>query len=157
MRILWTLLVVAGLGLAPASVSRAQSDAPPSGPPETWSFESPKPAGLRNLMLLDPSRLTVTQSMSLSYGMGSAYESSAGSVAGAFINHAAYRVSNDLNVWVDVGVGFRPSMGAGQEGDARLMVPGFGLTYRPSEHFRLDVIVQNPSYYRYHPGSFWRR
>ena len=54
------------------------------------------------------------------------------------------------------GVGFQPTMGMDGEGNAQLVLPGFGLLYQPSDSFRFEVIVQNPNYY-YNPYRYWRR
>jgi hypothetical protein len=115
-----------------------------------------QPTGLKNLMLIDPARLTVSHSVSMSYGMGSAYGSDRSSVQGMFLNHLNYRLSNSTYLWADVGVGFQPTMGMDGDGSAQLVLPGFGLLYQPSENFRFEVIVQNPNYY-YNPYRYWRR
>jgi len=107
-------------------------------------------------MLIDPSRLSVSHSVSMSYGMGSAFGSTESSVQGLFLNHVNYRLADPVHLWVDVGMGFQPGFGAEGGGDARFVVPGFGLLYQPSDSFRFEVIVQNPNYY-YNPYRNWRR
>ena len=121
-----------------------------------WSFQTSQPTGLRNLMLIDPSRLSVTHSLSMSYGTGSFYGSGESSVTGLFLNHLNYRVSENVHVWADVGVGFRPSSNMDSGTNPQVVLPSFGLHYRPSERFRLDIVVQNPNYY-YNPYRYWRR
>lgn len=151
-------IIVLGLtaALGGLAFSAHAQETSTSGLTGDWNLRSSRATGIRSLMLIDPSRLTVTHSVSMSYGMGSAYGST-GSVTGAFLNHVEYRVSNPLHLWVDVGVGFRPSLGMDQNGDARVMVPGFGLLYQPSDHLRMEVIFQNPEYYRYSPYRTWPR
>ncbi len=121
-----------------------------------WNFSAPQPAGLKNLMLIDPSRLTVSHSVSMSYGMGNAFGSSGSSVQGLFLNHVNYQLAEPLHMWVDVGVGFQPGLGMDDGTGAQVVVPGFGLLYQPNESFRFEVIVQNPNYY-YNPYRSWRR
>gem|GEM_PF-1928276 len=126
-----------------------------------WQPGVTSQSGLRNLMLIDPSRLTISRSVTMSYGMGSGYGSSGSAVTGLFLNHVNYRISDPVQVWVDVGVGYHPSLEMDGQSGAEVVVPGFGLLYQPSDRFRLEVSVQNPRYY-YHPYGYspynmWRR
>jgi hypothetical protein len=150
------LVAVCLVLLVASPVPAQESSASSGGLKGDWDFRTPQPTGLRNLMLLDSSRLTVSHSLSMAYATGGFYGSGESPVTGLFLNHLNYRVSDNMQVWADLGVGFRPSLGMDSDTDPRVVLPGFGLHYRPSEKFHLDIIVQNPSYY-YNPYRYWRR
>ena len=156
MRTFSVAFAVAGLLVVSAVQVAGQESASTADLRGDWDFRTAQPAGLKSLMLIDPSRLSVTHSMSMSYGMGGAYGSGGSSVQGLFLNHVDYRLADPVHLWVDVGVGFQPGFAAEGESGARFVVPGFGLLYQPSDKFRFEVIVQNPSYY-YNPYRNWRR
>jgi hypothetical protein len=121
-----------------------------------WMGGIQQPTGLKSLMLVDPSRLSISHSLSMSYGSAGMYGSGGSSVTGLFLSHVNYRLADPLHVWMDVGMGFHPGMNAGPGNEPSVIVPGFGLLYQPSEKFRFEVIVQNPNYY-YSPYRLWRR
>ncbi|MCK4548151.1 MAG: hypothetical protein KAW17_12000 [Candidatus Eisenbacteria sp.] len=153
----WILsVVVCGVAFACVSTSHAQDERSSLADlRETWGGVR-QPTGIKSLMLIDPARLSVSHSMSFSYGMGSAFGSSGSSAQGLFLNHVRYQLTDQTYFWADVGVGFQPTLNMGADSRAEVVLPGFGIHYQPNDSFRLDVIVQNPNYY-YNPYRCWRR
>jgi len=104
------------------------------------------PKGL-GFSLLDPSRLRMHQSYSLSYFSGSG---ASGSV-GLYMNTLEYDLFKPLTVRVGLGYVHSPFGISGQSGSASLsngsFLPSFGLFYHPSDKFFFSVDYRTlPSY-----------
>ena len=142
---------------------------PADGPvkPESTSPALETSANLYNsatpFRLLDPSRLTMNHSYSLSYFSGPA----GGQSVGMYMNSIGYQLAKPLYVQFDLGIMHDPGALVGAQGatsGARIL-PNFMLRYNPSPKFNLIVDVRtmpmyNMAYPGYIPGygsSMWLR
>ncbi len=94
--------------------------------------------------LLDPSRVTMSQSLSMSY----ATWGKSGIFSNLYANRINYRISDKLELDLNLAVRFTPQQlndrSLFQQGRARetLFLPSFGLRYRPTSGVLLEVQYQ---------------
>ncbi len=103
--------------------------------------------------LLDPSRLTMNHSYSLSYFSGPA----GGQSVGMYMNSIGYQIARPLYLQVDIGLVHDPGalVGHGNPNNAARILPNFSLRYTPSPKFNLMVDVRTmPSYYSPYSGAY---
>jgi len=115
--------------------------------------------------ILNPERLSMTQSYTFSYYSGSGRSGS----IGMLMNSIEYQVSNPLKITVDLGLLHNPSAFVGQSrnGISPVIVPGLQLQYKPANNLFFQFNFQSfPSgcwdggdYPGYYGGSanFWNR
>lgn len=129
------LPIIPVLALA-ASLSAAQEPAMPTGSYNSLS-------GLYS-GLLDPSRVTMSQSLSMSY----ATWGKSGIFSNLYSNRINYRISDKLDLDLNLAVRFTPQQlndrSLFQQGRAResLFLPSFGLRYRPTSGVLLEFQYQ---------------
>lgn len=129
------LLILPMLALA-VSLSATQEPAIPTG-----SYNN-----LNGLYsgLLDPSRLTMSQSLSMSY----ATWGRSGIFSNLYSNRINYRISDKLDLDLSLAVRYTPQQlndrSLFQQGRAKesLFLPSFGLRYRPSNSILLEIQYQ---------------
>lgn len=156
--------VACGLVLAFAT-ARAQVDVPASTGSSGQAAADAQTSSLYNaatpFRLLDPSRLTMNQSYSLSYFSGPA----GGQSVGMYMNSIGYQIARPLYLQVDIALAHDPGAlinGGSATAGARVL-PNFSLRYTPSSNFNLMIDVRTmPSYSPYagYPGygsSYWIR
>jgi hypothetical protein len=89
--------------------------------------------------LLDPSRLQMRQSYSLSYYSGSGYSGS----IGLYMNTIEYQLSRPLTVRVGLAYMHHPLGVSGSSGGSVLgngqLLPSVGIEYRPSDNFFFSI------------------
>jgi len=151
------LLIVVGLAV---SVS-AQFKSTSYSPGIRQSFIQPSGGGLLN-GLLDPSRMTMSQSYSMAY----ASSGGNGFMQGLYLNNIRYRLSNPVMLDLQLGYLHTPynSYGGGFNGEMNgEFVGGATLTYKPSNNVAFSVgFSRAPMYsspygynpYGYYPG-YW--
>jgi hypothetical protein len=148
---------------------QAWADVPVNGPVQSESeTQTPETAtSLYNaatpFRLLDPSRLTMNHSYSLSYFSGPA----GGQSVGMYMNSIGYQIAKPLYIQFDLGIMHNPGalVGSGNATAGARILPNFMLRYNPSPKFNLIVDVRtmptyNMSYPGYVPGygsSMWLR
>jgi hypothetical protein len=152
LNILIAVVVGAVLFVAAAERSASQPYADDSDNGATGLFGLPK----TGFSLLDPDRLSISQSYTFSYYSGGGRSGS----IGMLMNSIEYRVSNPLKITLDIGVLHNPSAIVSRTGNgfSPTMVPGFKLQYRPSEKFFFQVDIRSyPAYYygNPHSGYYW--
>jgi hypothetical protein len=110
--------------------------------------------------LLDASRITWSNSYSVSFFSGSGTSGS----MGLWQTTMHYALSDNLNLSLNLGVTHNPGALWGNEQTDAGFLPGFQLDWRPSEKVFMSLSVQtyngytSPYYHssRYrHPGSVW--
>ena len=149
--------VACGWVLAIASAG-AQADVPA---PEQHSGQAAADAQATSLYnantpfrLLDPSRLTMNQSYSLSYFSGPV----GGQSVGMYMNSIGYQLARPLYLQVDLALVHDPGALVGHANPnmsgARIL-PNFSLRYTPSKNFNFMVDVRTmPSYYSPYAGGY---
>lgn len=149
------LLPLALAAVLAASVSRA--DAPVQTAPEHvgQTAADAQTTSLYNaatpFRLLDPSRLTMNHSYSLSYFSGPA----GGQSVGMYMNSIGYQLAKPLYLQVDLALMHDPAalVGKGSASSGVRVLPNFSLRYTPSPKFNLMVDVRTmPAYYGSHAG-----
>lgn len=158
--------VACGLVLA-ATSARAQVEVPASTETTGQAAADAQTSSLYNsatpFRLLDPSRLTMNHSYSLSYFSGPA----GGQSVGMYMNSIGYQIARPLYLQVDLALVHDPGAivsGGNATAGARIL-PNFSLRYTPSPKFNLLVDVRtmptyNSPYAGYYPGygsSYWIR
>lgn len=101
--------------------------------------------------LLDPSRLTMHHSYSMSYLSGPA----GGQSVGMYMNSIGYQLARPLYLQVDLALMHDPAalVGKGDASSGVRVLPNFSLRYTPSPKFNLMVDVRTmPAYYGTHAG-----
>jgi len=158
--------VACGLVLM-ATAAQAQVETPdpaaPSGQAAADAQTSSLYTSATPFRLLDPSRLTMNQSYSLSYLSGPA----GGQSVGMYMNSIGYQLARPLYLQVDIGLVHNPAalFGNGNASAGVHVLPNFSLRYTPSPNFNLMIDVRTmPTYYGpyagYYPGyggSYWIR
>lgn len=151
------LCIVACILVLAVASAGAQVDAPT---PEQKAGEAAAEAQSASLYsanapfrLLDPSRLTMNHSYSLSYFSGP----TGGQSVGMYMNSIGYQIARPLYVQVDIALMHDPGalVGAnGAQNGARIL-PNFSLRYTPSPKFNLFVDVRTmPNYYSPYAGNY---
>lgn len=147
----------------------ARADAPTAAPTvaEGQAASDAQKASLYDsatpFRLLDPSRLSMHQSYSLSYFSGPA----GGQSVGLYMNSIGYQLARPLYLQVDIGLMHNPGalVGKGDPAAGARILPNFSLRYTPSPKFSLMVDVRtmpgyNNPYAGYIPGyggPLWMR
>jgi hypothetical protein len=112
-----------------------------------------------SLSLLDPSRLKMSQSYSLSFVSGDGRSQT----IGLYMNSIEYQVSRPLTLTLHLGYLHQPTALFGRGRDSGLggtFLPGFELDYRPSENFFFKINMSSytyPYYYGIYPREFGER
>ncbi len=113
--------------------------------PSKSSFVLPK-----NLSLFNPERFKMSQSYSMFYSSGRS-----GGMRGMYENTINYKISDKLNMRLNVGYMFQPGFINSKNNSASnfnngIFLPNFDLTYRPSKNTFLNF-----SYRTYSPGLMY--
>jgi len=85
--------------------------------------------------LLDPSRMTFSQSVSMGVVSGGGGSLSAGS----YLNQLDYRLNGTMDLRLDFGVRSVLHNSYWENGTGQQLVGGAAFTWRPSENFRLQL------------------
>jgi hypothetical protein len=111
------------------------------------SSARPRPA----FSLLDPSRLHVTQSYSLSYMSGAGQ----GKMIGMFINQIDYEFAKPLRVSFAIAYLHQPQglWGARTQISGNKLLPSFRLDWQPSRNFRFILNYETRSPYQLYSNS----
>lgn len=148
--------VACGLVLATAA-AQAQVETPAPAATSGQAAADAQTTSLYNsatpFRLLDPSRLTMNQSYSLSYFSGPA----GGQSVGMYMNSIGYQLARPLYLQVDIGLVHNPSalFGSGNASAGVHILPNFSLRYTPSPKFNLMIDVRTmPAYYSPYAGSY---
>jgi hypothetical protein len=150
-----------------AAAARAEGTSTTPPKPDGQAAADAQAASLYNsaspFRLLDPSRLTMNQSYSLSYFTGPA----GGQSVGLYMNSIGYQLARPLYLQVDIGLIHNPGalLGGGNATQGARILPNFSLRYTPSPKFNLMIDVRtmpsyNGSYMGYMPGygnNYWLR
>jgi len=130
-----TLLIVVGLMALFACLPAVAQ--PTSGDGNSDYFSN---LGKSGFSLLDPSRISMSNSYTFSYFSGNGYSGS----VGMLMNSIEYRVSNPLTVTFNLGVLHNPSalVSRTQGGISPRFMPGFQLRYRPGDNFLFQMDFQ---------------
>ena len=111
--------------------------------------------------LLDPSKFHMTQSYSLMYSSSSRYGSQS---LGMYLNSIEYQISDPLKVRFDIGymhdLGALAGNNSGSLSNNGQLIPGFALSWKPTENFYLhlnyrQVPVSYYSPYDYYDTDYW--
>jgi hypothetical protein len=99
-----------------------------------------------SLSFFDPSKLSMTQSYSLSYFSGSGQSGS----IGYYMNSIEYAVASPLKIRVDIGYLHSPSnmisKNSSNLGNG-IIIPGIAIDWRPTDNMRFNIdIRQAPAY-----------
>lgn len=113
--------------------------------------------GINSIGLLDPSRLSLSHSYTMSY-MSSGNQ---GVARGLFMETIGYRLSNPVTLTFNIGYLHQPYSSYGPDGplESGTFVGGAALTWRPANNMFLHFEVANyPSYpgYGYYPNGMMR-
>ncbi len=133
-------ILAAAFGLLLISTSIAQIS-PQKGNSDFYSNLSGS-----GFSLLDPSRLSISNSYSFSYFSGNGQSGS----VGMLMNSIEYQISNPLKVTLNLGVMHNPSAFIGQSsgGLSPIFLPGVKIQYRPNDNFLFQMNFQSyPSRY----------
>jgi hypothetical protein len=111
------------------------------------SGASPRPA----FSLLDPSRLHMTQSYSLSYMSGAGQ----GKMIGMYINQIDYEFAKPLRISFAIAYLHQPQglWGARTQISGNKLLPSFRLDWRPSRNFRFVLNYETLSPYQFYSNS----
>ena len=97
-------------------------------------------SGLLKSGLLDLSRLSVSNSLTFGTSSSSLYGTQSG---GLWMTRFGYRVSNPLQVAVDVGAVLNTNGDGPVFNEKNLFLRGFEMNYRPSNSFQLNIAYQH--------------
>ncbi len=127
-----------------------------------WRNEGFNPNTLKSSpSFFDPRRFSMQQSYTMSYLSGPNGSSS----SGIYMNHLRFALTSSLSLYTDLGfynIFHQSSSGLGSDNRGladvnapQFVIPQFGLTYQPSEHFTLMLNVITPDAYEmgYDPYS----
>ena len=112
---------------------------------------------LLNSGILDFSRIKLSHSLSYGFASSSTYGNASG---GLWNTRASYRISNPLEISVDVGAMINPGDGGPFLSTENIFLRGVNLDYRPSKNFQLHVAYLNipagvsPAFRAYHDRHF---
>jgi hypothetical protein len=126
---------------------------PPDLQKEETSFQLEKP-GL-SMSLLDPSRLKMSHTYSLSFMTGGGRSQT----IGLYMNSIEYQVSSPLTLRLHLGYLHQPTAlfgGVRDSGFGGTFLPGFELDYHPSENFFFKVNMSSYTYPYYYYGLYPR-
>ena len=152
-----TLLLVAAPIRADELAARSEATPITSTAP-AWSMGTPGlgPLGLLSPSLFDPSRFTISNSLSVGYTSGGAFRGS----SGLFTSSLGYRVSSSSRLRLDLGAYTNPAFGgAARQG---VFVQGAAFDWRPTSNalFRFEYRdLRSPLQYGASPygyGSYGR-
>ena len=115
-----------------------------SGPDPLAGVASTPSAGLLRSGLLDLSRLQISHSLSFASTSSSLYGHDSG---GLWVTRFGYRVSNPLQLSMDLGATINTSGDGPVLSEKNLFLRGFEMNYRPSNLFQLNIA------YRRWPGG----
>ncbi len=127
--------VVLSAGTAGAAADLDESSTTPS-----FSVFNQPTSGISGI--LDPSKLDVSHSLSMSFSSSSSSRALPGEgFLGYYENRMSYQLADALNVTLYLGYQFRPTA-AGMQGTdgaaANKVLPGFALTYKPGDNFLMQ-------------------
>jgi len=144
-----TLLLMMNVAFAADTLVR-QGTTSSSGS-SALSNASPRPT----FSLLDPSRLHMTQSYSLSYVSGAGQ----GRMIGMYINQIDYEFAKPLRVSFAIAYLHQPQglWGAGTQISGNKLLPSFRLDWQPSRNFRFILNYETRSPYQLYSNSSFRR
>lgn len=133
------LVLVSGVFAADTLVKQGTAATTSSS---TLSKASPRPI----FSLLDPSRLHMTQTYSLSYMSGGGQ----GKMIGMYINQIDYEFAKPLKVSFAIAYLHQPQglWGARTQISGNKLLPSFRVDWRPSRHFRLVMNYETRSPYQ---------
>jgi len=112
-----------------------------------------------SLSLLDPSRLKMSHTYSLSFVTGGGHSQT----IGLYMNSIEYQVSRPLTFTLHLGYLHQPTALFGRGRDSSFggtLLPGFELDYRPSDNFFFKINMSSytyPYYYGIYPREFGER
>jgi hypothetical protein len=117
----------------------------------TLSSASPRPI----FSLLDPSRLHMTQSYSLSYASGAGQ----GKMIGMYINQIDYQFAKPLRVSFAIAYLHQPQglWGASTQIGGNKLLPSFRLDWQPSRNLRFILNYETRSPYQLYSNSSFGR
>ena len=115
-----------------------------SGPDPLAGVASTPSSGLLRSGLLDLSRLQVSHSLTFASSSSSLYGNQSG---GLWVTRFGYRVSNPLQLSMDLGATINTSGDGPVLSEKNLFLRGFEMNYRPSNLFQLNIA------YRRWPGG----
>lgn len=139
-----------------SSISTAQTT-PPELKGDEASLQLQKPS--LSLSLLDPSRLKMSHSYSLSFVTGGGRSQT----IGLYMNSIEYQISRPLTLRLHLGYLHQPTALFGRSRSSNFggtFLPGFELDYRPSENFFFKINMSSytyPYYYGMYPREFGER
>lgn len=111
------------------------------GPDSIFLGGSQNPStGFLKSGLLDLSRLSVSNSLTFGTSSSSLYGSQSG---GLWLTRFGYRVSNPLQLSVDVGAVLNTTGGGPVLNEKNLFLRGFEMNYHPSNAFQLNIAYRN--------------
>jgi hypothetical protein len=120
-----------------------------ASPTSSTALSSGKPRPV--FSLLDPSRLHMTQSYSLSYMSGAGQ----GKMIGMYINQIDYEFAKPLRVSFAIAYIHQPQglWGARTQISGNKLLPSFRLDWQPSRNFRFILNYETRSPYQLNYGS----
>jgi hypothetical protein len=157
--IIKTLLYIASLVVALlllTSVAFAADTLVKQGTTSSTGSSSLSGASARPVFsLLDPSRLHMTQSYSLSYFSGAGQ----GKMIGMYINQIDYEFAKPLRVSFAIAYLHQPQglWGAGTQISGNKLLPSFRLDWQPSRNFRFVLNYETRSPYQMYYNSPYGR
>ncbi|MBN1827505.1 MAG: hypothetical protein JW958_14750 [Candidatus Eisenbacteria bacterium] len=139
---LWVLLLLAIAPAAADETDRVFAGSSSASPPSVFRLPSQSLSGI-----LDPTKLSLSNSVSFVYASGSGRAG----MSGLYQNRLSYQLADPLTLTVLLGYEYtsplRRTFGEPDEGGRFL--PGFTLSYRPSDKFLMRVQYRTvPSLYQ---------
>jgi hypothetical protein len=123
---LFALLVV----VAPVRADDLGAFSSPNPAVSTFGASSmPRPSGLLPVSLFDPTRFSISNSMTFGYSTGSTMQGS----SGLFTSRLGYRLAGNAALRFDVGAHMNPAFGAGGT-EKGVFLQGASLDWKPTQN-----------------------